>query len=112
MADDRHAAVGDPVGQRCGEGIAVGDWDPLVLAAVKEQDRKLEVIAMLERVEAVPVGAILASMAPSTGSAKRPGRSISSALNSITERQSSTGASSTRAATPGRGNRAARRAAA
>jgi hypothetical protein len=51
-----HAVIGDPAGQLFGECIASRDRHQVVLAAVEEQDRKVEVTGVLERIEALPVG--------------------------------------------------------
>src|SRR6476660_3885642 len=51
----RHGVVRDPPGQLGGEVFAGSDRYHLVVFAVEEEDRQLEVLAMLQGVEAVPV---------------------------------------------------------
>jgi hypothetical protein len=56
VARFRHAEVGDPARQLSGEVVAGRDRHDVVFGAVEEQDRQLEVVGMLERIEALPVG--------------------------------------------------------
>lgn len=50
------AEVGDPIRQLGGEVVAGRDRDDVVLFPVEEQDRELEVLGTVDRVEALPVG--------------------------------------------------------
>lgn len=95
----RRSVEAHPTGQLGGEVVAGRDRHDLVLGAVEEQDRQMEVLAVLEGIEAVPVCVDPGADRPLE---RQRGKCREPHLGRVSSRvrfQSSTGASSTRPST-------------